>query len=172
LKIRELKELLTLISERNITEFELEEEGVRIKIRTVSSAPAPAPAAAAESSVASHPAPAATQAQVLVQPAGAGTAVSTSGAASGEAQPEVAEDGLIYVTAPMVGTFYRQPEPGAPPFVKEGDTVSTGQVLCIIEAMKLMNEIECEHQGELVKAFIDNGQPVQYGDRLFAIRAT
>ena len=78
----------------------------------------------------------------------------------------------MYVTSPMVGTFYRQPDPGAAPFAREGDVVDKGQVLCIIEAMKLMNEIECEHRGELVKAYVDNGQPVQYGDRLFAIRAT
>jgi acetyl-CoA carboxylase biotin carboxyl carrier protein len=80
------------------------------------------------------------------------------------------EDGLIYVNSPMVGTFYRQPEPGAEPFAREGDYVKKGQVLCIIEAMKLMNEIECEYEGQLVKVMVENGQPVQYGDQLFAVR--
>jgi acetyl-CoA carboxylase biotin carboxyl carrier protein len=80
------------------------------------------------------------------------------------------EDGLIYITSPMVGTFYRQPEPGAEPFTREGDYVKKGQVLCIIEAMKLMNEIESEHEGQLVKILVENGQPVQYGDQLFAVR--
>jgi acetyl-CoA carboxylase biotin carboxyl carrier protein len=80
------------------------------------------------------------------------------------------EDGLLYITSPMVGTFYRQPEPGAEPFAREGDYVKKGQVLCIIEAMKLMNEIECEYEGQLVKVLVENGQPVQYGDQLFAVR--
>jgi acetyl-CoA carboxylase biotin carboxyl carrier protein len=80
------------------------------------------------------------------------------------------ENGLIYVTSPMVGTFYRQPEPGAEPFAREGDYVKKGQVLCIIEAMKLMNEIESEFEGQLVKVLVENGQPVQYGDQLFALR--
>ena len=70
----------------------------------------------------------------------------------------------------MVGTFYRQPEPGAEPFAAKGDHIKKGQILCIIEAMKLMNEIESEVQGELVEVYVENGQAVQYGDRLFAIR--
>jgi acetyl-CoA carboxylase biotin carboxyl carrier protein len=72
----------------------------------------------------------------------------------------------------MVGTFYRAPEPSAPPFVKEGDRVEVGQVLCIIEAMKLMNEIESEEVGEIVRIFAENGKPVQYGDELFAVRVS
>jgi acetyl-CoA carboxylase biotin carboxyl carrier protein len=76
------------------------------------------------------------------------------------------------VTSPIVGTFYRAPEPGAPPFVEKGARVKKGQVLCIIEAMKLMNEIECDHEGEVVAVYIENGQPVQYGERLFAIKVS
>ena len=72
--------------------------------------------------------------------------------------------------SPVVGTFYRSPEAGAPPFVQVGDTVTKGQVLCIIEAMKLMNEIDSEHGGEIVNVFVESGQPVQYGERLFAIK--
>jgi len=75
------------------------------------------------------------------------------------------------VKSPIVGTFYRSAEPGAPPFVEIGATVKKGQVLCIIEAMKLMNEIDSEYDGDVVNIYVENGQPVQYGERLFAIRA-
>ena len=75
------------------------------------------------------------------------------------------------ITSPIVGTFFRAAEPGAASFVEVGDVVKKGQVLCIIEAMKLMNEIESEYEGEIVKVYVDNGQPVQYGERLFAIKA-
>ena len=77
---------------------------------------------------------------------------------------------LAVVKSPIVGTFYRSPEPGAASFVEVGATVKKGQVLCIIEAMKLMNEIDSEYDGEVVNAYVENGQPVQYGERLFAIR--
>ena len=153
MNIEELKELLELISERNITEFELEEEGVRIKIKKAAAA-ANGPVETAVSVL--EDAPAASSADTA--------AVSPSAEAS--------ENGLAFVTSPMVGTFYRQPEPGAEPFAREGDVVKKGQVLCIIEAMKLMNEIESELHGELVKILVENGQTVQYGDRLFAIRET
>jgi len=82
----------------------------------------------------------------------------------------VEEIDVTLVRSPMVGTFYNAPEPNAPPFVNEGDRVEVGQVLCIIEAMKLMNEIESEEAGEVVRVFVENGQPVQYGDELFALR--
>ena len=82
---------------------------------------------------------------------------------------QVGED-LAIVTSPIVGTFYRSSEPGAKPFVEVGDSVRKGQVLCIIEAMKLMNEIDSEHEGEVVSVYVQNGQAVQYGERLFAIR--
>ena len=72
----------------------------------------------------------------------------------------------------MVGTFYRSPDPDAPSFVEVGDTIRKGQVLCIIEAMKLMNEITSEYEGEIVSAYVENGKPVQYGERLFAIRTS
>ena len=79
--------------------------------------------------------------------------------------------GLAVVKSPIVGTFYRSPEPGVPSFVEIGQPVRRNQVLCIIEAMKLMNEITSEYEGELVKCYVENGQPVQYGERLFAIKA-
>ena len=89
-----------------------------------------------------------------------------------EAAPAAeAEPGVTLVKSPIVGTFYRTPDPSAPPFVDVGDHIRVGQVLCIIEAMKLMNEIEAEVAGEVVKVHRESGQPVQYGDALFSIRA-
>ncbi len=85
-------------------------------------------------------------------------------------EPGEAEIELAVVKSPIVGTFYRSPEPGAPSFVEIGSAVKKGQVLCIIEAMKLMNEIDSEYDGEITNIYIENGQPVQYGERLFAIR--
>ena len=151
MNIEELKELLEFVSERNIAELELEEGGTKLKIRKSLAGPPP-------------------EAQLVVAPAlklpeGAVAPVETVAAGA-----PALEDGLIYVNSPMVGTFYRQPEPGAEPFAREGDYVKKGQVLCIIEAMKLMNEIECEYEGQLVKVMVENGQPVQYGDQLFAVR--
>ena len=81
------------------------------------------------------------------------------------------EENLHIVRSPIVGTFYESPSPGSPPFVKVGDTLEVGQVLCIVEAMKLMNEIECDASGELVKKLVTNGQPIEYGQDLFAVRA-
>jgi acetyl-CoA carboxylase biotin carboxyl carrier protein len=150
LNIEELKELLELVSEKNIAELELENEGVKIRIRKQiarSETEAPAPAAAV----------------VLSAPEAA--AIPAAGSAA-----EASDNGLLYVTSPMVGTFYRQAEPGAEPYTREGDYIRKGQVLCIIEAMKLMNEIESEYEGQLVKVLVENGRPVQYGDPLFAIR--
>ena len=88
--------------------------------------------------------------------------------AANAAAPEPEED-LHIVRSPIVGTFYESPSPGSPPFVKVGDTLEVGQVLCIVEAMKLMNEIECDVAGELVKKLIANGQPIEYGQELFAV---
>ena len=151
MNIEELKELLEFVSERNIAELELEEGGTKLKIRKSLAGPPP------EAPLVVAPA--------LKLPAGAGAPVETVAAGA-----PALEDGLIYINSPMVGTFYRQPEPGAEPFAREGDYVKKGQVLCIIEAMKLMNEIECEYEGQLVKVMVENGQPVQYGDQLFAVR--
>ena len=82
------------------------------------------------------------------------------------------EAGRVYVKSPIVGTFYRSPEPGAASFVEVGQRVKKDQVLCIIEAMKLMNEITSEYDGEIVSAYVENGKPVQYGERLFAIKTS
>ncbi len=146
LNLSELKELFELISERNITEFELEEEGVKLRIKKGGSATVSEPLV-----------PVAARAPAAAPPPAAPSA-------------DTAEEGLSLVTAPMVGTFYLQPEPGAEPFARKGDRIAKGQILCIIEAMKLMNEIESELSGELAAIYVENGQPVQYGDKLFAIR--
>jgi acetyl-CoA carboxylase biotin carboxyl carrier protein len=104
---------------------------------------------------------------VPVQPsASAGPAAAPAPAAEDESVE------LAVVKSPIVGTFYRSPEPGAPPFVEIGQRVKKDEVLCIIEAMKLMNEITSEYEGEIVSAYVENGKPVQYGERLFAVRTT
>ena len=167
MNLKELKEILQMLDERDITEFELEEEGKRLRVRRASAIHAPAPAA-----------------PVLIAPAPASPASAATPADSGrraEAPPapapvaaappaEDAANGLAVVKSPIVGTFFRAPDPNAAPFVNVGDHVKVGQVLCIIEAMKLMNEIECEVAGEVVKVHHDSGQPVQYGEPLFTIR--
>ena len=156
LNLNELKELLELISERDIAEFEMEEEGVKLKIKKGTVVPVAAPAP-------THYAPAAIPVTSVPAPESPAVAVEAA---------EQEDPGLTYVRSPMVGTFYRAPEPGAPPFVNEGDRIKPGQVLCIIEAMKLMNEIESECVGEVIEIFVENAQPVQYGDKLFSIRAS
>jgi len=147
--LRELRDLLHLLDDEGVAEFELEEEGMKLRIRkgAVSTAAAPASAPVPPTPAAGPARPAA-----AVEPA-----------------PE--EPGLSPVRSPMVGTFFRSPDPNSPPFVSVGDRVRIGQVLCIIEAMKLMNEIEAEVAGEIVKVHHENGQPVQYGEPLFSIRA-
>jgi acetyl-CoA carboxylase biotin carboxyl carrier protein len=165
LDLKELKEILQILEEKEITEFELEEEGLKLRIRkAVASSNHSAPTAVLPLHV-----------PAVMPPLGAGPAPATTAAfpaapASAPAPAEAAEAGLVVVKSPIVGTFYRAPDPNSPPFVNVGDRVRVGQVLCIIEAMKLMNEIEAESAGEIVKAHQESGQPVQYGDPLFTIR--
>ncbi len=158
---KELKELIEFLIEKDIAEFELERGDVKVKIKRAGEhtvvhshaeprfyavPPAPAPIAEVGSAPAAAAAP-------LAAPA----------------KPAV-EEGLHTVKSPIVGTFYEAPSPGAPPFVKVGDTVEVGQVLCIVEAMKLLNEIESDFAGEIIKKFASNGQPIEYGQELFVIR--
>jgi acetyl-CoA carboxylase biotin carboxyl carrier protein len=156
--LHQIKQILDLVREHELSEFEIEHEGLRLKVRKdangahVVTAPAPVPAPAMPSA-----APAA------ASPAGAASAASAAEAAADEIE-------LAVVKSPIVGTFYRSSEPGTPSFVEIGSTVKKGEVLCIIEAMKLMNEIDSEYDGEVVNVYVENGQPVQYGERLFAIR--
>jgi acetyl-CoA carboxylase biotin carboxyl carrier protein len=159
LDLKELKEILQILEEKEITEFELEEQGMKLRIRK---------AAAVSSNHAAPPAaPVLTAAHVALPSA---PAAALAPAAAAPAAPAPAEDDLVLVRSPMVGTFFRSPDPNSPPFVGSGDRVKVGQVLCIIEAMKLMNEIEAEVAGEIVKVHHENGQPIQYGEALFSIR--
>jgi acetyl-CoA carboxylase biotin carboxyl carrier protein len=166
LNLKELKEILQILDEKEITEFELEEEGIKLRIRK-------APLHAANHGAPSISAPHTVSTSVPGGPPPPGPPpVVLGGATSAAPAPEAAaeEPGLVLVKSPIVGTFYRSPDPSAPAFVNVGDHVRVGQVLCIIEAMKLMNEIEAEVGGEIVKIHHENGQPVQYGEPLFAIR--
>jgi acetyl-CoA carboxylase biotin carboxyl carrier protein len=157
----EIKHLIEFIRAQDLAEFELEQDGMKIRVKsgavatTLPMMPVAAPIAPL---FAPGPIP------------GATAAPSAPGA---PATPDAAlEDGpeLAIVKSPIVGTFYRASEPGAKNFVEVGDGVKKGQVLCIIEAMKLMNEIDSEYDGEIVSIYVENGQAVQYGERLFAIR--
>jgi acetyl-CoA carboxylase biotin carboxyl carrier protein len=158
---KELKELIEFIIEKGIAEFELERGDVKVKIKRASEAPLASMPDARY--VAVHPAPAA----VGSVPASAPPRVDLAAVAAPVLE---LEEDLHIVRSPIVGTFYEAPSPGAPPFVKAGDPVEIGQVLCIVEAMKLMNEIECDVAGEVVKKLVANGQPIEYGQELFALR--
>jgi acetyl-CoA carboxylase biotin carboxyl carrier protein len=159
---KELKELIEFLIEKDIAEFELERGDVKVKIKRAAE-PAPVPLPDSRY-IAVHPAPVDAGAHV---PASAPAKVELAAAAAAVPEPE--ED-LHIVRSPIVGTFYEAPSPGSPPFVKVGDVLEVGQVLCIVEAMKLMNEIECDVAGELVKKLVANGQPIEYGQELFALR--
>ena len=165
MNLDDVREILALMRENGLSEFEIEHEGLKLRLRkdsvvTVAAAPPPAPAGGIQTVVADGQAPATVASGAAAEPAG-----QTS--QSGDAEIE-----LAVVKSPIVGTFYRSSEPAAPSFVEIGATVKKGQVLCIIEAMKLMNEIDSEYDGEIVNIYVENGQPVQYGERLFAIRTT
>jgi acetyl-CoA carboxylase biotin carboxyl carrier protein len=157
---KELKELIEFLIEKDIAEFELERGDVKVKIKRASEAP---PAAMPEARYVAPP-PAA---PVAVTAAPFDSAKETGSVASPAPEPV---EHLHIVHSPIVGTFYEAPSPGAPPFVKVGDMLGVGQVLCIVEAMKLLNEIECDATGELVKKLVANGQPIEYGQELFALR--
>jgi acetyl-CoA carboxylase biotin carboxyl carrier protein len=168
-QLQSLKELIEFLKQQEIGEFDLEQGDLKVHLSFLG---AGSPAAHVEMDHASHPAhPAAKPAHP--------TEVAPTAAASHAAQPAAPvassssgeEAGLHIVKSPIVGTFYESSAPGAEPFAKVGDRVESGQVICIVEAMKLMNEIECDASGEIVKCMVTNGQPVEYGQALFAIRA-
>jgi len=165
---KEIKELIELLVEKDITEFELERGDMKLHVkRGTSAAPAIvqlAPALPAVAAPTLAHAPAAATATPPAQTAAAATPAAPAPAG------DAADPDLFVVKSPIVGTYYEAPSPGTPPFVKVGDTVKEGQVLCIIEAMKLMNEIEAEVSGVIAKMFVGNGSPVEYGMSLFGIR--
>lgn len=158
----EIKQILDMMREHDLAEFELEREGVTLRLKKQSAGSWSAPMALTQ------PAP--------MMPVMAAAPLPAAAGAPGPPpqtpvlSPANEDIDLAIVKSPIVGTFYRAAEPGAPPFVETGQTVRKGQVLCIIEAMKLMNEINAECDGELVKVYVENGQAVQYGERLFAIK--
>jgi acetyl-CoA carboxylase biotin carboxyl carrier protein len=159
---KELKELIEFLIEKDIAEFELERGDVKVRIKR-----------AGEHTVVHSQA----EPRFYAVPAAPGPAVELGAvpvagapAVAPPAPAPAAEEGLHKVKSPIVGTFYEAPSPGAPPFVKPGDSVEVGQVLCIVEAMKLLNEIESDVAGEIVKKLATNGQPIEYGQELFVIR--
>jgi acetyl-CoA carboxylase biotin carboxyl carrier protein len=156
-----IKELLELIADSDVTELEVQQGDEKIKICRKSADTSDAPP------------------YIVVAPGGGGIpaatpealAAATPAAVSAAAEEsDSADDGLVMVTSPMVGTFYESPSPSSPIFVEIGDTVEKGKTLCIIEAMKLMNEIESETDGVIAKRFVSNGEPIEYGQALFGIR--
>jgi acetyl-CoA carboxylase biotin carboxyl carrier protein len=150
----EIKQLIDFIRERDLSEFELERADFKLRIKSGTVVHAVAtPVNAAPAPLAAMP------------------AASPAPAAAAEPADQVGED-LAIVTSPIVGTFYRASEPGSRAFVEVGDSVRKGQVLCIIEAMKLMNEIESDRDGEIAAIYVENGKPVQFGDRLFAVKVS
>jgi acetyl-CoA carboxylase biotin carboxyl carrier protein len=159
---KELRELIEFLKEQEIVEFEMERGDFKVKVKRAGAAPA----VVSDRIIAVHAAPAVAPAETVSQPAAAVPPPSKPAGAA-EAAPD---EGLHMVKSPIVGTFYESPSPGSPPFVKLGDTIEAGQILCIVEAMKLMNEIEADASGEIVKKLANNGQPIEYGQELFAIR--
>jgi acetyl-CoA carboxylase biotin carboxyl carrier protein len=158
----EIRQILEMMREHELAEFELERDAVKLRLRKQATAP-------------QWPAAMPAMPHISYAPPLPGTApAAAQGPASAGLAPVLtaANDDVDFaiVKSPIVGTFYRAAEPGAKPFVDVGQIVKKGQVLCIIEAMKLMNEINAECDGELVKAYVENGQAVQYGERLFAIK--
>ena len=151
-----LKDILNLVREHELAEFEMEYDGLKVRIRKAGHEYVVAPSGPAASPVP----PVAPTLTPVPAPSAAPSAPVDEGVP------------LAVITAPIVGTLYRSSEPGSKPFVEVGALVKKGQVLCIIEAMKLMNEIECECDGEVAAAYVDNGQPVQFGDRLFAVKVS
>jgi acetyl-CoA carboxylase biotin carboxyl carrier protein len=166
LDLDQLKQILDLVKEHDLAEFEVEHEGLRLRVRKNGSGtfgisvPPPSQPAHVAAVGTAPPAPAVA---VAAAAGPAGAQMAETYAADGEIE-------LAIVKSPIVGTFYRSSEPGTAAFVEVGASVKKGDVLCIIEAMKLMNEIDSEYDGEITNIYVENGQPVQYGERLFAIR--
>jgi acetyl-CoA carboxylase biotin carboxyl carrier protein len=160
LEFDDIERILDLMRQHDLSEFELEREGLKLRVRKSSTGSAPLSAPVQMTSM------------PPVAPLGPSAAASAPHLPSAPVPVDEPELDLAVVKSPIVGTFYRSPEPGAPVFVEVGDRVKKDQVLCIIEAMKLMNEITSEYEGELTSAYVESGKPVQYGERLFAIKTS
>ena len=171
MNLKELKELIELVSEKGLTEFEIERQGFRMRIcRSKEPAAQFLPAAATPAAPSSTTASPLDLSAAREAPA-ATTSPSAPTSSETRAADAAADDAQVQVIkSPIVGTFYRSPSPNSEPFVRVGDHVDQDSVVCIIEAMKLMNEIQAEVAGEVVKIFVENGQPVEYGQPLFGIK--
>lgn len=157
LKFSEIKELIKLVDQSTLQEVEIENEGSKLSIRK--------PSKAEQVIVAAAPAP---QVQVAAAPVAAAAPIAAAPVAA--AAPAAVDSNLHKITSPMVGTFYSSPSPTSPVFVNAGDKVNAKTVVCIVEAMKLMNEIEAEIKGEIVEILVENGQLVEYGQPLFLVK--
>ena len=161
MNLKEIRELIEFLKEQDIAEFELERGDVKVRIKR-----------GAEPVASTHETRYVTMPQAVMPTAEASAAAPAPQVVEAlEKKPEAPpEENLHIVKSPIVGTFYESPSPGAPPFVKPGDKVALGQVICIVEAMKLMNEIESDVAGEIFKMLVANNQPIEYGQPLYAIR--
>ncbi len=159
--IDEIRELIQLAAETGIAELEVQRGDNRVRIRR---------AAFAAQEIVLAPPSYAPAGPLQATPAAAHAPASPAEAPEPKDREKAADANLTLVKSPIVGTFYESPSPGTPPFVRLGEKVQPGKVLCIIESMKLMNEIECETSGILESKLVMNGQPVEYGEALFAIR--
>ena len=167
-KIENLKELIAFLKENDVAEFDLDREDVKIRLKFASAVVPPAAQPTSGLDLAAI-ARLMTMAPASAAPA-APASVAAPAAPSAAAAAAPVEEQLHIVKSPIVGTFYASPAPGSPAFVSIGDRITQGQVICIVEAMKLMNEIESDAAGEVVKCLVSNGQPVEYGQPLFSIR--
>jgi acetyl-CoA carboxylase biotin carboxyl carrier protein len=168
-EMKELKELIEFLKENKIGEFDLERGDLKVRIKFAQEGPS-ADLASVVQLLAAHKV---NPTQVVLPEVYAAAAAPAPPSPAAPPQPASGADeeaSLHIVKSPIVGTFYESPSPGSPAFVKIGDEVENGQILCIIEAMKLMNEIESDTAGEVVKRFVQNGQPIEYGQALFAVR--
>jgi acetyl-CoA carboxylase biotin carboxyl carrier protein len=160
LKFQEILELIDKVAEKEISSIEIEQAGTKLKIEGKQTH---APVIAAYSPESSS--------EVKALPLPVAIPTELSKAEEKKREEEESEAGLHIITSPIVGTFYRSPNPESEPFINVGDRISRGKVLCIIEAMKLMNEIESDVEGTIAKVYPQNGQPVEYGEKLFAVKA-
>jgi acetyl-CoA carboxylase biotin carboxyl carrier protein len=152
LDLKQLRQLLRTLAEGDVSEFEFEDEQVRIRLTRGQIARGLATA--------------------IPPYLGSPSAAPPPGGEAAAPQVAVADGNVVFVTSPFVGTFYRSPSPDAPPFVEVGGTIREGQALCIVEAMKLMNEIEADTAGTIVEILAENGKPVEFGQKLFKVRKT
>lgn len=159
MNIKEVKDLIQEVLQSDICEFELEHTGTKIRLRRGSSTLSSPPPIVQTAVPVAVPSPIVTPVAPPLAP------VLTE-----EQSEPLEEDNLHIITSPIVGTFYRTPTPGAQPYVNIGDTLEEGAILCIVEAMKLMNEIPSDVAGEVMRIYVENGHPVEFGQKLFAIR--